>query len=248
MYRLSLKTAIIVLLILATYHAQAQSLNNTLPNIKIRKNTTNGTEQTFTVQDAVKLVRFFMAQEGIERCETDLYNRKLKLIARSGIDLNEMLQKNALNDKIIAMGYTIDIPKPQPALANINNTTKTTDNIPSTKTSMDKKALLEKAKAAASAKANNANPNTLKPTMPNVVSAKPDCTDCGEVKIDNSFKESILKDANYGGTEILIDMPMGNYESNSPTNNKTNPIPNTPTINTTQLDSLRQILFKKQPK
>lgn len=66
-----------------------------------------GIEQSFTVQDAVQLVRFFMAQDGIERCESDLYNRKLKLVARPDIDIYALLQKNTIRDKMAALGYNI---------------------------------------------------------------------------------------------------------------------------------------------
>ena len=244
-------------LVVLTYCLQAQSLNNTLSNIKIKKNTANNAEQPFSVQDVVQLVRFFMSQNGIERCESDLYTRKLKLVAHTGIDLNEMLNNKDLNNKIKAMGYTMEIPlaaatNASPAIANTTapKTTPETSNNTATnsnaKASADKKALLEKAKALSANKTNGvAAP--IKATTPSPATAKPDCADCGEVKVDEKLKESIVKDANYGGTQLLIDLPMGNYDDSSKKSNSNKPN-TTPTMNAAQLDSLRQVLFKKSPK
>ncbi|MBK8473607.1 MAG: hypothetical protein IPL33_16460 [Sphingobacteriales bacterium] len=99
----------------ATTFLQAQSLNSTVPNLKIKKMDSQGIEQSFTVQDAVQLVRFFMAQDGIERCESDLYNRKLKLVARPDIDIYALLQKNTIRDKMAALGYNITPSRTPPS-------------------------------------------------------------------------------------------------------------------------------------
>lgn len=248
---------------------QAQSLNSTVPNLKIKKTDSQGIEQSFTVQDAVQLVRFFMAQDGIERCESDLYNRKLKLVARPDIDIYALLQKNAIRDKIAALGYSITPNHTTAPIAPIadkpseipSNPTVSSDPAPKnaassgkTTSTTDKKALLEKAKALSAAKSGSETPAKSPAT------AKPDCADCGEVKLDQQLKESITKNADYGGSELMIDLPLGNFDDGS--NSDINPVPNhlqapapskeqqlnPPPMNQHQLDSLRQILFKKRPK
>lgn len=251
----------------ATTFLQAQSLNSTVPNLKIKKTDSQGIEQSFTVQDAVQLVRFFMAQDGIERCESDLYNRKLKLVARPDIDIYALLQKNTIRDKMAALGYNItpshtapiaDTPSGTPNNPAVSSdpTPKNAASSGKTTTTTDKKALLEKAKALSAAKSGSAAP--AKSTSP--ATAKPDCADCGEVKLDQQLKESITKNADYGGSELMIDMPLGNFDGSS--GSGASPMPNhpqttspskeqqlsPPPMNQHQLDSLRQILFKKRPK
>ena len=247
---------------------QAQSLNSTVPNLKIKKTDSQGIEQSFTVQDAVQLVRFFMAQDGIERCESDLYNRKLKLVARPDIDIYALLQKNTIRDKMTALGYSItpnhaapiaDKPSgiPNNPAVSSDPTPKNTAPSGKTTTTTDKKALLEKSKALSAAKSGSAAP--AKSSSP--ATAKPDCADCGEVKLDQQLKDSITKNADYGGSELMIDMPLGNFDGSS--GSSASPMPNhpqttspskeqqlspPPPMNQHQLDSLRQILFKKRPK
>lgn len=238
----------------------AQSLNSTIPTLKIKKTDSKGVEQAFSVQDAVQLVRFFMSQEGIERCESDIYNRKLKLVARPDVDLYAMLQKSNVREKIVGMGFAFDLPSAIVATTPIDATATTVKNtstgIANSTTNKsgatDKKSLLEKAKAISAAKANAASSAT-KTTSP-THAAKPDCADCGEVKLDQNLKESITKNADYSNSELMIDMPMGNFDE-TPNNSekRINTAPaSAPTIappmSSSQLDSLRQILFKKRPK
>lgn len=166
----------------------AQSLNNSLSGFRVKKVDVQNANQPFTIHDAVKLVRFFMAQEGIERCETDLTTRKFKLIGRTGTDIQQLLRNPALIGKLTELGYAL-VPTgeiasvPTPALTG---STATTKNMPS-KTS------------------------SKLPNLPPKTTVKPDCADCGEQQISEDLKKNVLSNAKYG-SEILIDMSSGESE------------------------------------
>ncbi len=164
----------------------AQS-NELLPaTIKITKTDAQGNNAVCSIQDAVKLVRLIMAQDGVERCETDLHNQQLRLVTRQDVSGQEVFLRPSVKDKLTAMGFNVDLNAAgtSPKILANNPKGKSTNSATS-------KELSAKAKT----------------------SPKPDCDNCGEQKVSDDVKKSVLQNANYG-TEILIDLPMGNMGGN----------------------------------
>ena len=88
------------------YTTQAQVIQYEQINLQIRK-TATAPISTFQVADAVQLVRFFMQQNGIARCESDISTHKFKLVAKPNTDLKFLLTNANLVKNLNSMGYEI---------------------------------------------------------------------------------------------------------------------------------------------
>ena len=60
------------------------------------------------MQDALEIVRFFMSQEGIEKCESDPNNNTLKIVSQTGINIQSLLLRDDVQQQMNKMGYEIE--------------------------------------------------------------------------------------------------------------------------------------------
>lgn len=126
--------------ICSVYTTRAQVIQYEQINLQIRK-TATAPSPTFQVADAVQLVRFFMQQNGIARCESDISTHKFKLVAKPNTDLKFLLTNAKVVKNLNSMGYEIvwtsepnmayqtpaqKIPYPNPDYVAANTTTPTT--------------------------------------------------------------------------------------------------------------------------
>ncbi len=181
---------------------QAQSTDEDIPTVNIKKMTPSGEDPTFTVVNAVELVRFFMAQEGVLECESNLAENTFKLVAQKGVEIQSILSAPKLQKDIIALGYKLEFDK---------HTTPTL--------------------ATEGHKIDHSKHENSATTDPD------DCGDCGDVELDDSLKESVIGNANYGGREIKINF----------SNNSTGKSPSSSKYSKAELDSIRNALFNKKP-
>lgn len=198
--------------------AQTTYAGSTPSGVKILKVNAQGTEQTFTIIDAVKIVRFFMSQEGVYKCESDLTQNTLKIITLRGYDPVKILLSPALHNQISDLGYKIVFggalkthsTDPQISAPPPSPTTAPTQSLP----------------PVTADKAQPANPDIPK-----------DCTDCGDQNVSKDLIEKIVTPDAYDGTQILIDFDGENADEQE---FDTPPSP----ASDAKLDSLRQIYLK----
>lgn len=89
-----------------------------------------------SIHDAVQLVRLIMAQEGVERCETDLQNQLLRLVTRPDLNGIAVLQRTDVKEKMEKMGFRLDtntLPT-EPAVASKKESKNAKNNAAKTQT------------------------------------------------------------------------------------------------------------------
>ncbi len=91
----------------------AQPSSNELKNLRLSKIDSQGKEVAFTVSDAIQLVRFFNAQEGVKFCKSDPQKNSLKIVGEPGTDIQQMLNKSLVLKEIGKMGYKVDLTLPK---------------------------------------------------------------------------------------------------------------------------------------
>ncbi len=90
-----------------TVHAQAISEDNLL---KLKKVDGTHQELAFTIEDALKLVRFFTSKaDVVASCHSDLMNNTLKVTGQEDAQLSELLIDPDFNAELLVMGYFIEI-------------------------------------------------------------------------------------------------------------------------------------------
>jgi len=189
--------------------------------MRLAKVNEQGAELPFTIKDAVRIVRFFMSQEGIQKCESDLAKNTLKIITRRGYDPVKILLNPALHNQISDMGYRIEfisavktksadvtLPEPSPA-----NTVKPAEPVAKTTS----------APAA--------------PTSATDLTKLKECDTCGDQKVSKEAIDRVVTPDAYDGTSILID--FGTEGNDSGGFDAT-----TPRMSEAQLDSLRRVFLK----
>ncbi|QQS29625.1 MAG: hypothetical protein IPM47_01345 [Sphingobacteriales bacterium] len=191
--------------------------------IILTKINSQGTELPFTIKDAVKVVRFFMSQEGIQQCESDLDKNTLKIVTRRGYDPVKILLNPVLHNQVSEMGYKIQFRSAVKAKS---------DDLPVPATSTTKATLPETPKKQPDK--SNAGAKTTNSDVPS------DCTDCGDQKVSKETLDRLVTPDAYEGSSILID-----FDENS-TDGGINF--DSPGMSEAQLDSLRRVLFKPDPK
>ena len=133
----------------------AQSGSNELNNLRLTKIDIQGKEVPFTVSDAIQLVRFFNAQNGVKLCKSNPQNNTLKIVGETGTDIHQLLNKRSVLNEISGMGYKVDM--------------------------VTAKTLVK----------------------------EEDCEECGDVKVDQSDIDEMLKNSDYGGDAVIIDLGVG---------------------------------------
>lgn len=101
--------SLVYVLLFVSFSTQAQSLDNHIHSLRLKKIDATGDEVAFTVKDAINLVRFFMTQEEVHKCESNLYNNTLKIISRKGHSLEDLLLEPLVFKQMLAMGYHIEM-------------------------------------------------------------------------------------------------------------------------------------------
>ena len=94
-----------LILLTSLLYAKTISSSDTSPQFKIKKINDKGETIAFTVQDALEIVRFFMSQEGIEKCESDPNNNTLKIVSQAGISIESLLLRDDVQQQMNKMGY-----------------------------------------------------------------------------------------------------------------------------------------------
>jgi hypothetical protein len=89
-------------------YAKSNYLSDTTPQFKLKKVNDKGETIAFTVQDALEVVRFFMSQEGVEKCESDPNNNTLKIVSQTGVSVQAMLLRTDVQEAMSNMGYEIE--------------------------------------------------------------------------------------------------------------------------------------------
>jgi len=145
----------------------AQS-SNELTNLRLTKIDNQGKEVAFTVSDAIQLVRFFNAQNGVRFCKSDPQKNTLKIVGDTGTDIQQLLNNSIVLDEINKMGYKVDMAAMKAPARPITQTV--------------------------------------------AAKSKEDCEECGDVKVDKGSIDNMLKNTDYGGDEIIIDLGMGSSD------------------------------------
>lgn len=208
---------------MAILPAQTSFSSDDPGGIILTKINSQGTELPFTIKDAVKVVRFFMSQEGIQQCESDLDKNTLKIVTRRGYDPVKILLNPVLHNQVSEMGYKIQFRSAVKAKS---------DDLPVPSTSTTKATLPETPKKQADK--STADAKTTNSDVPS------DCTDCGDQKVSKETLDRLVTPDAYEGSSILID-----FDENS-TDGGINF--DSPGMSEAQLDSLRRVLFKPDPK
>ena len=109
MKKIPLIFASLTLILLTSFlYSKTISSSDASPQFKIKKINDKGETIAFTVQDAIEIVRFFMSQEGIEKCESDPNNNTLKIVSQTGINIQSLLLRDDVQQEINSMGYKIE--------------------------------------------------------------------------------------------------------------------------------------------
>ena len=208
-----------LILNLAVLPAQTSITSDDPGGIILTKINSQGAEQPFTIKDAVKVVRFFMAQEGIQKCESDLDKNTLKIVTRRGYDPVKILLNPALHNQVSDMGYKIEFRTALKAKSEDAPVPTTT-----TKSTLPKTTKSEATKSTADTK-------SINPDNPT------DCNDCGDQKVSKEAIDRLVTPDAYDGSSILID-----FDSDSPDSGGMDF--ENPGMSEAQLDSIRRVFFK----
>ena len=176
----------------------AQPGSNELTNLRLTKIDNQGKEIAFTVSDAIQLVRFFNAQNGVKFCKSDPQKNTLKIVGETGTDIQQLLNNSLVVNEINKMGYKVDFTIPKP------------------------------------------------PVRP--VALKENCEECGDVDVDKASVEAVLKNSDYEGDQILIDLggSSGDPFGNEPFSSSSDPFSSgsdftIPQMSQSQIDSLQRV-------
>jgi len=197
------------------------------PNgMRLVKVNEQGTELPFTIKDAVRIVRFFMSQEGIQKCESDLAKNTLKIITRRGYDPVKILLNPALHNQISDMGYKIEFM----SVVKTKSADVTQPATPAVTTVKPAEPMVKTTPAP--------DNNNNKPATTDLTKLK-ECDTCGDQKVSKEAIDRVVTPDAYDGTSILID--FGTEGNDSGGFDAT-----TPRMSEAQLDSLRRALFKPE--
>ena len=106
-----------------SFSSVAQPNSNELNNLRLTKIDNNGKEVAFTVSDAIQLVRFFNAQDGVKFCKSDPQKNSLKIVGEPGTDIQLLLNKSTVLREIGKMGYKVDLTQPKVTTRPVASTT-----------------------------------------------------------------------------------------------------------------------------
>ncbi|MGB1205438.1 MAG: hypothetical protein ACPG5B_07325 [Chitinophagales bacterium] len=101
-------TLLTLVFLASLLYAKTTSSSDNTPQFKLKKINNEGETVAFTVQDALEIVRFFMSQEGVEKCESDPNNNTLKIVSERGISVHDLLLRDDIQQKMDNMGYEIE--------------------------------------------------------------------------------------------------------------------------------------------
>ena len=100
--------SLIFLFLTSLLYAKATITSDNLPQFKLKKINEKGETVAFTVEDALEIVRFFMSQEGVEKCESDPNKNTLKIISYTGVSIQSLLMRDDIQEEMSNMGYEIE--------------------------------------------------------------------------------------------------------------------------------------------
>lgn len=252
-----------LLLFALSISINAQTVKYEQISIQLKKTDFPNSPSSLSTSEAVNLTRLFMQQKGVQRCESDLKNRKFVLVFEDGTDIKAILNQSTIANELLSMGYQVDaiadhnfamqqkIPvKNEEPLLGVNEAqnSKTYKGKPeSTAAKLSKKAAKKASEKASPPPSESSEKNKLNiesieansdAATPQTKPAK-DCDNCGEQKISSGLRDEVLKKANYGGD--AMDFGDGSDEENGENFDDTMPEGNSK-LTEQQLDSLKQLI------
>lgn len=251
-----------LLLFALSISINAQSVKYEQISIQLKKADLPNPTSPLSTSEAVNLTRLFMQQKGVQRCESDLKNRKFILVFEEGTDIKAILNQSTVANELLSMGYQIDaiadnnfamqqkepVKNEEPLLGvnEVENNKIYKSNPTSTAAKLSKKATKkasEKASPSSSepSEENKVDIETVEANSDAVPQAKSDkdCDNCGEQKISSDLRDDVLKKANYGGD--AMDFGDGGDEENG--ENFDDPMSQgNSKLTEQQLDSLKRLI------
>lgn len=241
----------------------AQSVKYEQISIQLTKADSPNYPTSLSTSEAVNLTRLFMQQKGVQRCESDLKNRKFVLVFEEGTDIKAILNQSSVANELLSIGYQVDaiadnnfamqqkvpVKNEEPLLGtNEAENSKTYKGKPeSTAEKLSKKAAKKASEKASPPPSEPSETNKLNiesieansdAATPQTKPAK-DCDNCGEQKISSGLRDEVIKKAEYGGD--AMDFGDGGDEENGENFDDSMPDGNNK-LSEQQLDSLKRLI------
>jgi hypothetical protein len=110
-YKVMKKTSLLLaylLLFALSISTNAQSVKYEQISIQLTKADSPNSPASLSTSEAVNLTRLFMQQKGVQRCESDLKNRKFVLVFEEGTDIKAILNQSSVANELLSIGYQVD--------------------------------------------------------------------------------------------------------------------------------------------